>query len=82
VQLDGKDVTKEVWRLWPDLLSGEGSGLPGSGLDRSNCGGWMLGDWVHYGGEPMDRAIFYKDNHGEIIGFEIPILRSGFLSPA
>lgn len=81
-KLKGQDVTREVWRLWPDVLSQSESELPGKDLDRRNCLGWTLGDWVEYGHEPIDRVLFYRDNSGEVIGFEAPFLRSGVLVPA
>jgi hypothetical protein len=72
--------TREVWRIWPDLRAGGGtaSELPGGGSEF--CMGWMFGDWVHYGGEPLDRVLFYRDeNASEVVGFEAPFLRTGFV---
>ncbi|TQV95945.1 beta-lactamase family protein [Cordyceps javanica] len=71
-------VVKEVWRLWPDALVPPAVDMPGSGLDRDDCLGWMMGDWVHYGGEPLDRVIFYRKGN-KVMGFEVPFLRSGIM---
>ncbi|KEY73682.1 hypothetical protein S7711_07728 [Stachybotrys chartarum IBT 7711] len=79
--LQGHPVIRQVWRLWPDLLSPSTSELPGQEVDASNCFSWTLGDWVHYGSEPMDRVAFYEDEYGEVAGVEVPFLRSGVLTP-
>ncbi|UNI22813.1 Actin- protein 6 [Purpureocillium takamizusanense] len=80
--LDGRQVTREVWRLWPELADWPASDLPAPGTLRDDCVLWMLGDWVHYGEEPMDRFLFYKDDKGEVLGFEAPFLRTGILRPS
>lgn len=79
--LQGNPVTRQAWRFWPELLSSAPSELPGQGVDASNCFSWTLGDWVHYGSEPVDRVMFYEDGHGEVVGLEVPFLRSGVLMP-
>ncbi|KAJ3475012.1 hypothetical protein NLG97_g9610 [Lecanicillium saksenae] len=78
VTLDGEVVTKEVWRLWPDLVAPTAVDLPGSGLANGDCLGWTLGDWIHYGGEPLDRVIFYRKG-SHVASFEVPFLRSGMM---
>ncbi|KAI9896740.1 hypothetical protein N3K66_008912 [Trichothecium roseum] len=82
---DGKmptAVTRETWRLWPTLDWPTGSDLPGLGLEKDGCFTWTVGDWVHYGGEPIDRVLFYRDAEtGDVVGFEVPFLRSGILRP-
>ncbi|PHH90335.1 hypothetical protein CDD83_3933 [Cordyceps sp. RAO-2017] len=83
--LHGRPVTREVWRLW--LQPGPASQrvkspLPSSGTLADNCFAWTLADWVHYGSEPLDRVLFYKDGRGHVVGFEAPFLRSGVLPPA
>ncbi|KAF4953056.1 hypothetical protein FGADI_6326 [Fusarium gaditjirri] len=79
--LDGKPVTKEVWHLWPDLNSGFETDLPGNEIEEMNCVGWLIQDWVHYGGEPLDRMLLYVGDDGDVRGFEVPFLRSGILHP-
>ena len=78
---DGTKVTREIWRIWPDLKTEPESELPGADYDKDNCMAWMFSDWVHYGGEPVDRILFYRDEDGEIVGFEAAFLRSGVLRP-
>lgn len=75
-------ATRETWRLWPTFDWPAGSDLPGLGLERDGCFTWTVGDWVHYGGEPIDRVLFYRDAAtGDVVGFEVPFLRSGILRP-
>lgn len=80
-QMNGKNVTGEVWRLWPEFGEAMESDLPGSRLSYDNCLQWSLGDWVHYGKEPLDRIIFYKDADGHVVGLEMPFLRTGVMKP-
>lgn len=81
-RLDGKPVVKEVWHLWPDLNSGFETDLPRNEIEEINCVGWSIQDWVHYGGEPLDRVLLYVGDDGGVRGFEVPFLRSGILYPA
>ncbi|KAM3539403.1 hypothetical protein ARSEF1564_007695 [Beauveria bassiana] len=74
-------LTSEMWLLWPELIDGERSDLPGAGLEHANCMTWTIGDWVHYGGQPIDRVLFYRDENGKVVGFEAPFLRTGILRP-
>jgi hypothetical protein len=78
----------EVWRLWPDLNASSPAvptakpSLPGAGLVSGHeCMTWSVGDWVHYGREPLDRIVFYRDEQDEVVGLELPFLRSGILYP-
>ncbi|KAF4425043.1 Beta-lactamase 3 [Fusarium acutatum] len=80
--LDGEPAMKEVWHLWPDLKSGFETDLPGNEIEEMNCAGWSIQDWVHYGGEPLDRVLLYVGDDGDVRGFEVPFLRSGILHPA
>ncbi|KAF5535634.1 beta-lactamase 3 [Fusarium napiforme] len=80
--LDGESVVKEVWHLWPELKSGFETDLPGNWIEGMNCVGWSIQDWVHYGGEPLDRVLVYVGDDGDVRGFEVPFLRSGILYPA
>ncbi|KID78277.1 uncharacterized protein G6M90_00g040840 [Metarhizium brunneum] len=80
-QMEGRNVTAEVWRLWPEFGEPLESDMPGSNLGFENCLQWALGDWIHYGKEPLDRVVFYKDASQDVVGFEMPFLRSGILKP-
>ncbi|KAG5763731.1 hypothetical protein H9Q72_008192 [Fusarium xylarioides] len=80
--LDGEPVVKEVWHLWPDINSGFETDLPGNYIEERNCVGWSIQDWVHYGGEPLDRVLLYVGDDGDVRGLEVPFLRSGILYPA
>ncbi|KAJ6784101.1 hypothetical protein PWT90_10691 [Aphanocladium album] len=76
--VEGDGVVKEVWRLWPDVVAPPFVDLPGSQLDKDDCLGWTVGDWIHYGSEPLDRVIFYRKD-ARVTGFEVPFLRSGVM---
>ncbi|CAI6024718.1 unnamed protein product [Clonostachys chloroleuca] len=78
---DGTPVKVETWRMQPTLSFKTDSQLPGVGLDARTCFQWTVGDWVHYGGEPTDRVLFYRDGEDRIVGFEAPFMRSGILRP-
>ncbi|KAL2670076.1 hypothetical protein Neosp_014957 [[Neocosmospora] mangrovei] len=80
--LNGKPVTKEVWHLWPDIGSDFKTDLPGNMIENMNCVGWTIQDWVHYGGEPLDRVVVYVGEDGDVEGLEVPFLRSGVLYPS
>ncbi|OBS23202.1 hypothetical protein FPOA_03756 [Fusarium poae] len=73
------NVTREVWHLWPELDTGYKTDLPGIRVEEMNCVGWTIQDWVHYGGEPLDRVLVYVDQDGSVVGFEVPFLRSGIM---
>ncbi|KAI1370440.1 beta-lactamase/transpeptidase-like protein [Hypoxylon crocopeplum] len=75
-----KAVIREDWRIdWDVSFNGE-TDLPGSGLSRENCLSWTLTDWIYYGSEALDRVVFVLDsNTEEVLGLEIPFLRSGVL---
>lgn len=79
--MDGTEVTKETWRLWPETTGPGDSDLPGIDYQSDDCLWWTLQDWVHYGSEPVDRVVFYKGVEGDVVGFEAPFLRSGILRP-
>jgi len=79
--LDGREVVREDWRLWFDVKLDIDSELPGKGISAHDCTSWQLADWLYYGGEPMDRVVFVKDAEtGEVLGLEVPYLRSGVLA--
>ncbi|KEZ46560.1 Uncharacterized protein SAPIO_CDS0356 [Scedosporium apiospermum] len=77
-------VVREDWRLnWSEFVNFEESELPGVGVTAQDCLSWTLADWMHYGKEPLDRYIFVTDaESGEVLGFEVPFLRSGLLQKA
>ncbi|KAJ3565467.1 hypothetical protein NPX13_g7494 [Xylaria arbuscula] len=77
-----KIVVREDWRLEWEFVAGVNTDLPGAGLSARNCLGWTLTDWMYYGSEPIDRLVFVLDaGTGEVVGLEIPYLRSGVLMP-
>ena len=76
---DGTKAIREVWSLWPSFEEQSDTDLPGQDSWDDNCVMWTMGDWVHYGSEPVDRVLFYRHEEGDIIGFEAPFLRSGVL---
>ncbi|OAA40933.1 beta-lactamase family protein [Metarhizium rileyi] len=81
-QMNGKNAAVEIWRLWLEFGQPTESEMPGSSLEHENCLQWTLGDWFHYGKEPLDRVIFYKyKDQLVVVGFEMPFLRSGILKP-
>lgn len=86
LEVDGETraVVYEDWRLtWSDFASVESSDLADSGLSTQDCLSWTLVDWIHYGKEPLDRFVFVKDAEtNEVLGFEVPFLRSGLLRVA
>lgn len=78
-EFQGKKVIREDWRLWLDVEQPK-SDLPGTEISAHNCMGWTITDWIYYGGEPLDRVVFIKDaDTGEVLGLEMPWLRTGVL---
>ncbi|KAI1427779.1 beta-lactamase/transpeptidase-like protein [Xylaria sp. FL1777] len=78
-----KRVIREDWRIEWDFVLDSNTGLPGAGFSSLNCLSWTLTDWMYYGSEPIDRIVFVLDaKSGDIIGLEIPYLRSEVLMPA
>lgn len=81
---DGRDITREAWRFWltPIWSDASASDLPGQGVGSQDCFSWTLNDWIHYGGQPVDRIVVVRDaSTGEVVGLEVPFLRSGLLMP-
>ncbi|KLU82085.1 hypothetical protein MAPG_01162 [Magnaporthiopsis poae ATCC 64411] len=75
-------VVREDWRIWWETAISRRSGLPGAGLSEHDCLLWAFADWLHYGGEALERVVFVKDAATrEVLGVEIPFLRSGLLQP-
>ncbi|KAI1810415.1 beta-lactamase/transpeptidase-like protein [Poronia punctata] len=82
IRKEEKKVIREDWRLDWEFESSGKTELPGAGLSDGNCLGWTLTDWIYYGSEPLDRMVFVRDaESGDVIGLEIPYLRSGVLKP-
>lgn len=82
---DGRRVTRESWRMWlaPVWSDPSKSDLPGQGIGSHDCIGWQVNDWLHYGGEPLDRFVVIRDEEsGDVVGIEVPFLRSGILERA
>ncbi|KAJ2988746.1 hypothetical protein NUW58_g3817 [Xylaria curta] len=80
---DERNILRQDWRIEWDLAPNGHTDLPGAGLSAGNCLAWTLTDWMYYGSDPIDRIVFVLDaGSGEVIGLEIPYLRSGILQPA
>ncbi|KAI0440637.1 beta-lactamase/transpeptidase-like protein [Xylaria telfairii] len=78
-----KRVIRQDWRVEWDFAQGDDTDLPGAGLSAANCLTWTVTDWMYYGSEPIDRIVFVLDaESGDVVGLEIPYLRSGVLQPA
>lgn len=77
-------VVKEDWRIAMEVTgaigSGTGSKLPSAGAFGRPCTTWQTYDLLQYGGEPIDRMVFWLNvTTREVLGVEIPFLRSGVL---
>jgi hypothetical protein len=76
-------VLRQDWRIEWEMGFAGSTDLPGAGpegLSSRNCLGWSLTDWLYYGNEALDRIVFVTDKvGGEILGVEVPFLRSGLL---
>lgn len=78
-------LIKQDWRINPDVMppSSIHSDLPGQGKVGNICMTWQTVDWLYYGGEPLDRIVFTVDKEaGEVVGVDVPFLRSGLLGRA
>ncbi|KAK6337188.1 hypothetical protein TWF718_009971 [Orbilia javanica] len=78
-------IIKEDWRIAMELTGGIGSDrkseLPSSGAFSKGCNTWQTYDLLHYGGKPIDRIVFWVNGTTkEILGVEVPFLRSGVLT--
>ncbi|KAK0648029.1 beta-lactamase/transpeptidase-like protein [Cercophora newfieldiana] len=78
---NGKKVVEEDWRFEWGLEENYEveTDLPGKGISEGECKSWKLVDWLYYGGQSVDRIVFVKDERGEVIGVEVPFLRTGVL---
>ncbi|GAB1317986.1 Beta-lactamase-like protein 2 [Madurella fahalii] len=80
--INGRMVVKEDWRFeWGLEENSEmETDLPGRGISEGECKSWKLVDWLYYGGQSVDRLVFVKDGEtGEVVGLEVPFLRTGVL---
>lgn len=83
--VEGEDnVFLEDWRINFDIVPSNNavmSDLPGQGkLSSKVCSSWQTAAWLYYGGEALDRVVFKVNRTaGQVIGVDIPFLRSGIL---
>lgn len=68
-------LVREDWRLViePPLVPSI-SELPSQKVYDKVCTTWMGHDIMSYGGQPVDRFVFLKEE-GEVVGIEVPFLR-------
>ncbi|KAJ5818223.1 hypothetical protein N7474_003814 [Penicillium riverlandense] len=84
-EMEGAEgVFFEDWRINFDIVPSDNaaiSDLPGQGILSSKlCSSWQTAAWLYYGGEALDRVVFKVNRTaGEVIGVDIPFLRSGIL---
>ncbi|KAK5651384.1 hypothetical protein OQA88_12541 [Cercophora sp. LCS_1] len=82
-QVEGREVVLEDWRFQWDMEFDTASDLPGERLAGNDCLSWTLGDWMHYGSEPVDRVVFVKDAQtGKVLWLDVPFLRTGMMEKA
>ena len=79
-----EDVFLEDWRISFDIVPSDNaamSDLPGQGtLSSKVCSSWQMAAWLYYGGEALDRITFkVSRTTQEVLGVDIPFLRSGSL---
>lgn len=79
-----ENVVLEDWRINFDIIPSDNaamSDLPGQGkLSSDICASWQTAAWLYYGGESLDRVVFKVDREaGQVIGVDVPFLRSGLL---
>ncbi|EPS39734.1 hypothetical protein H072_6481 [Dactylellina haptotyla CBS 200.50] len=77
-------VVKEDWRLALEVTVptgyDKGSQLPNNGAFTKPCPGWQTYDLLYYGGQPIDRVVFWLNvTTREVIGLEVPFLKSGVM---
>ncbi|KAJ5602730.1 hypothetical protein N7537_005686 [Penicillium hordei] len=86
VKVEGEDgVFLEDWRINFDVVPHDNaaiSDLPGQGkLSSKVCTSWQVAAWLYYGGEALDRVVFKVNRtSGEVLGIDVPFLRSGILN--
>ncbi|KAK2757284.1 hypothetical protein FQN54_004798 [Arachnomyces sp. PD_36] len=78
------EIIRQDWRIHLDVIPTDTdlmSDLPAQGVLQDWCSSWMITDWLYYGGESFERVVFEIDSETEqVIGVEIPFLRSGLLT--
>lgn len=76
-------ILQQEWRISFDPIppgQGSGSELPGQDKLGEECPSWQTTDWVYYGARPVDKIVFTVNTQDrEVIGVEVPFLRSGML---
>ncbi|KAF3097191.1 hypothetical protein TWF569_002931 [Orbilia oligospora] len=77
-------IIKEDWRIAMEVTGEIGSDkkseLPSAGAFAKGCNTWQTYDLLQYGGQPIDRIVFWLDGTTrEVVGVEVPFLRSGVL---
>lgn len=73
-------VIREEWRIEWDLRGSNSTELPGANVSEHDCQFWVAGEWAYYGEESLERVVFVADAVSrEILGIEIPILKTGLL---
>lgn len=85
--VEGEDnIVFEDWRINFDAIPADNaamSDLPGQGKLSNVCASWQMESWIYYGGEALDRIVFKVDREaGNVIGVDIPFLRTGLLPKA
>ena len=77
------NLVQQDWRINFDPMpmnTGSESELPGQGSLADLCTSWQTIDWIYYGSESVDKIVFTVDkDKGQVVGVEIPFLRSGML---
>lgn len=78
------EIIRQDWRIHLDVIPTDTdlmSDLPAQGALQEWCSSWMITDWLYYGGESLERVVFEIDSETrQVIGVEIPFLRSGLLA--
>ncbi|KAF3279071.1 hypothetical protein TWF970_004180 [Orbilia oligospora] len=77
-------IIKEDWRIAMEVTGEIGSDkkseLPSAGAFAKGCNTWQTYDLLQYGGQPIDRIVFWLNGTTrEVVGVEVPFLRSGVL---
>ncbi|KAF3223136.1 hypothetical protein TWF192_004405 [Orbilia oligospora] len=77
-------IIKEDWRIAMEVTGEIGSDkkseLPSAGAFAKGCNTWQTYDLLQYGGQPIDRIVFWLNGtKREVVGVEVPFLRSGVL---